>query len=505
LPPSLLPLSFAEAGLTLLFEARVAVLDALHLTPPIAEALARLGWTGDDPLVREAAPTTARGHNLVLIAPPSPASATPAIAGMLTRLGSGSAGLVLAPAAQLEEWGRLVHPLAAVAGLRVQVAKGASRAARRLRDDSLDLLITTPETALALLRRSALRADRVTSVLLAWPEAWDDEDAVSPLMQDLKDVQRIVLTSEPDRATGLVERYARRALTLTTGAAEGPPVGPVRVVTVAWSRRLAALGDLVELLDPSSLVIWTADRGAHEAIAAAVTLDQRDAQIVTGAAPAGGTIIAFDLPDPARLRQLAAAGELVLLVPPGAERYLERMASPRRPLRLPGALEAATTAAAAQRAAIVRALETGHPERALLTLAPLFERHDPATVAAALYQLWTSAAGASAPAVLPDIPATARVYVGVGKKDGATANDLVAVLTKEVRVERGKIGRVELRDGFSLVEVPAQDAERIAAALTGTTIRRRRVTARVDRGAPAGPAMRRAGSAPRPRRPKPAE
>jgi len=277
-------------------------------------------------------------------------------------------------------------------------------------------------------------------------------------------------------------------------------------VSVPWSRRVAALGDLLELLDPSSVVVWTADRGPHEAIAAAISLDQRDTRVVTGEAPVGsGTIIAFDLPDPARLRQLAAAGELILLVPPGAERYVERLAAPRRPLRLPGALEAATTAAAARRAAVVRALETGTSERALLTLAPLFERHDPAAVAAALYELWTSAVGASAPAALPDIPATARVYVGVGKKDGATASDLVAVLTKEVRVERGKIGRVELRDGFSLVEVPAQDAERIAAALTGTTIRRRRVTARVDRGAPAAPALRRTGPAARPRRPKSAE
>jgi len=483
----------------------VAVLDALHLTPPIAEALARLGWVGDDPLMREAAPTAARGHNLVLALPPSPAAATPAIAGMLSRVGPEKLGLVLAPAGQLEEWGRVVYPLVSGTGLRVQVAKGPSRAARRLKDASLDLLITTSETALALQRRSALAAERVAAVLLAWPEAWDDEDAVAPLMQDLKDAQRLVLTSEPDRAAGLVERYARRALTLVAGAAEGAPVGPVRVVSVPWNRRVAALGDLIELLDPSSVVIWTADRGPHEAIAAAVSLDRRDAQVVTGAAPAGGTIIGFDLPDPARLRQLAAAGELVLLVPPGTERYVERLASPRRPLRLPGALEAATTAAAARRAAIIRTLETGNPERALLTLAPLFERHDPTAVAAALYELWTSAANASAPAALPDIPATARVYVGVGKKDGATASDLVAVLTKEVRVERGKIGRVELRDGFSLVEVPAQDAERIAAALTGTTIRRRRVTARVDRGAPSGPAMRRTGPAARPRRPKPSE
>lgn len=465
----------------------MAGFDDLHLTPPIAAALARLGWHAEDPLLREAAPTAARGHNLVLVLPPSPAAATPALAGMLSRLGGGARGLLLAPAGQLDEWGRVVHRLAAEAGLRVQTAHGTARATRRLRDGAVDLLIATPETAVALQRRSALRADALAWVLLAWPEAWEEEESLSPLMQDLdKESQRVVLTSLPEQAAELVERYARRALTLGANALEGEPVGPVRTVGVPWSRRVAALPDLMELLDPASVAVWTVDRASHEAIGAAAALRAPEGVVVTGDAPKAQIVIAFDLPDAARLRQLAGAGDLVLLVPPGTERYVERVASPRRPLRLPGALDAATTVAAARRGAIVRALETGTPERALLTLAPLFERHDPSAVAAALFELWTAAAaGAAAPAAMPDIPATARVYVGVGKKDGATVNDIVAVLTKEVRVERGKIGRVELRDAFALVELPAQDAERVAGALNGTTIRRRRVTARVDRGGPA--------------------
>ena len=169
-----------------------------------------------------------------------------------------------------------------------------------------------------------------------------------------------------------------------------------------------------------------------------------------------------------------------MLVPRGTEGYA-RIAEPRRPLQLPGVVDAAASVAADQRAAIVKALETGKPDRALLTLAPLFERHDPATVAAALYDLWTSAGPAAAPQP-PDIPATAKIYAGVGKKDGATANDFVAVLTRELRVPREKIGRIELREAYSLIEIPAQEAEKLAAALNGTTVRRKRVTARVDRG-----------------------
>jgi ATP-dependent RNA helicase DeaD len=483
-------------------EALVAGFEDLHLTPPIAAALTRLGWSAEDPLLREAAPTAARGHNLVLVLPPSPAAAAPALAGMLSRLGQGRVGLVLAAAGQLDEWGRVAHQVAGDAGLRVQVAHGTSRATRRLRDDAVDLLIATPETAVALQRRSALRADALAAVLLAWPESWEDDESLAPLMQDLdKETQRLVVTSAPERVAGLVERYARRVLTLGASALAGESVGPVRTVSVPWGRRVDAIADLIELLDPASLVVWTADRGAHDAIAAATALHEPEGRVLTGDAPKAQVVIAFDLPNAERLRQLAGAGEVVLLVPPGTEGYVERLAPTRRPLRLPGALDAATTAAAARRAAIVRALETGTPDRALLTLAPLFERHDPAAVAAALYELWTSAAGAAGPTAVPDIPATARIFVGIGKKDGATVNDLVAVLTKEVRVERGKIGRVELRDAFSLVEIPAQDAERVAGALNGTTIRRRRVTARVDRGGPARPAAPRAAAPRRAARP----
>jgi hypothetical protein len=454
------------------------------LSTPIAAALERLGWSADDPVVREAAPTAARGHNLVVVTPPAPAYAAAVLAGLLSRLGQGARGVLFCPASQLQEWGGQAHALAAEAGLRIQVAHGTARAMRRLRSDGVDLLVTTPDTALALHRRSALGLDQVVGVMLAWPESWEDEASLAPLMQDLgKDVQRIVVTAAPGRTAELVERYARRALTVSMPGLETvEPAGPVRTVGVPWERRAAALADLVELLDPASLVVWTADRGRHEAIGRAVAVGEPDIHLVTGDAPKATIVVAFDPPTPERLRQLLSSGEVVLLTPPDTVPYVERLASPRRPIRLPGLLDAVTTAAGARRAAIVRALEGGPPERALLTLAPLFERYDAAAVAAALYELWTTA-GANVPAPVPDIPATARVYVGVGKKDGATVNDLVAILTKDVRVDRGTIGRVELRDAFALVELPAQEAERIAGALNGMTIRRKRVTARVDRGA----------------------
>jgi len=465
----------------------------LHLKPPIAVALARLGWNADDAGARDAAPTAARGHNLVASTPPVPAYAAPALAGVLSRLGEGGRALLLSPPGQLDEWGGLAHALAQDGGIRVQVAHGTARASRRLKADAVDLVIATPETALTLLSRSALNMDTLTSLFLAWPESWGEDDSITALMQDLpKETQRVIYTAAPDRVEALVERYARKALTTGAPALEGAASAPVRTVSVSWARRVPALAELVELLDPASMVIWTADRSHHPAIAQAVALADPELRLVTGDAPAAETIVAFDLPTAERLRQLVKIGEVVLLVPPGTESYAARIATLRRPLALPGIVDTVTAAAAGQRAAIVRALEAGKPDRALLILAPLFERHDAAAVAAALFDLWTSSGPAEAPSRVSDSPATAKLFVGVGKKDGATANDFVAVLTKDLRVERGKIGRIELREAYSLIEIPAQDAEKVALALNGVTIRRRKVTARVDRGPTRSP--RREGS-----------
>jgi ATP-dependent RNA helicase DeaD len=471
--------------------------EDLHLQSAVAAALRDLGWIPENALAKDAAPTAARGHNLVAVTPPVPAYAAPAVAGVLNRLERGKRAVVIAPAPQLEEWGALVHLLGSALGVRVQVARGAARAMRRLRADTLDVLVASPDIALTLVTRSALQMDSVGSLLLAWPEMLLDEDAITPLMQDLpRDAQRIGYTSEAERVPALVERYARKALTIGSGP-ESPLSSSVRTVSTSWSGRIRALGELVELLDPSSLAIWTADRHYHPAIKE-VTASQPELEVTTGDAPEASMVIAFDLPTPLRLQQLVTAGEVVLMVPAGTETYANRIVAKPRPLLLPGPLDEVRSAEAAQRATIAKAIQEEHSNRALLTLAPLFERHDATTVAAALYQLWTASPTATAP-VSPAPAANARIYVGLGKKDGANPNELVAVLTKELRVDRTKIGRIELRDAYSLIELPAEEAEQVAAALNGMTIRRKRVLARVDRG-PSGPARSdssRSGRSPR--------
>ena len=468
--------------------------DDLHLPRELGEALRARGWSGDEPFAREGVPVVARGNSVVAVAPPAAAYATPFLAAALGRAEAGRL-LILAPGAEVAVWAAVAQPLAAIAEKSVLVARTDARATRRLRRGGADVVIADPDTALGLVRSSALAPADFGTIVLAWVERLDGGDALTELMHEVpRDAQRLVFTATPDRAADLVERYARKGVTVRTGSglvpAPVPSGAPPRIVSVGWERRAAALADIVELLDPTTVAVWALDRAEADAVGRALPIGTPGVEFVTGDAPDSDLVIAFDPPDSERFVQLRDAGSLVLLAPPGTETYLTRIASGARPLRLPGVLEGAATAAAGRRAEIAAAIESGDAGTALLTLAPLLERYDATRVAAALYDLWSARPAASAPAAATatgSAPQPARIWVGIGKSDGVSPNDFVGLMTKELRVPRASIGRIELRDAYSLIEVPAAEAESIARALNGATVRRKRLTARLDRESGARP------------------
>jgi ATP-dependent RNA helicase DeaD len=467
-------------------------LTDLHLAPAVAAALEAYGYTAQDQAVRDQVPTAARGHNLALAWPPAARYAAPALAGLVSAQLSGAGrALVLVPPHALQEWADVLLPLARAAGLPALVAETPARATRRLREAQLRLLLTSPPTALALLERSALKADQLGHVVLAWPEWFEADDALAALMQDLPaEAQRILVLAESSPGHPMLERYARRChLTgpLLPGADGEPMVRPpVRVVTTGWSQRAGALAGLLESEDPASVTVWCADEPSAAAARLALPVGDDSIRVGVGDGAKAALVVAWDLPTPARLNQLRPLGDLLLLAPPHAAAYLRHATSRQTPVRVPGMLETVRQEAAQRRAMLSALLQKGELDGETLALAPLFERFDPTQVAAALYQLWRSSAAEppAAPAGTAQAAPPAKVWVSAGKKDGTTAADLVAVLNREVGMPAGQIGRIEIRELFSLVEVPAAEAETIARQLSGKTVRRRTVTAKVDRGSP---------------------
>jgi len=190
------------------------------------------------------------------------------------------------------------------------------------------------------------------------------------------------------------------------------------------------------------------------------------------------------LPTREEFRTLAAIAQPLVVALASQIPYLKSIAS-LSPFPLPSLADRAHDRNAALRAEISTRLTHSDVDAELAVLAPLFEEHDPALVAGALLaisrQPSTAAISHQPSAVSQPEGGWARVFVSVGRKDQASAKDLVGALIKEAGLQKGQIGKIDVRESFSLVEVAPAALDQAVRRMTGVAVRGRRVTARVDR------------------------
>ena len=241
------------------------------------------------------------------------------------------------------------------------------------------------------------------------------------------------------------------------------PVCSVRYAVVGAARRQAAVREALDALRAIRPYVWNGSPGSP---------------------PASGVdaVVATVLPTRDELVVLAGVAPAVVLVTASQLPYLKSIAS-LTPLALPGEADRAQDRAAALRAGIAERLERGEVDAELALLEPLFERWDPAEVAGAVLALSRQPSAVSQEP--PESPGAAaawvKLFVTVGKKDKAGAKDLVGALIHELSLAKADIGRIDVRDTLSVVEVTPAVSERVVRELTGVTIRGRRVLARLDR------------------------
>ena len=77
-----------------------------------------------------------------------------------------------------------------------------------------------------------------------------------------------------------------------------------------------------------------------------------------------------------------------------------------------------------------------------------------------------------------------RLFVNAGKADGMTPRDLVGSIANESGISSDQIGKIELRDTHSIVEISTPVAEQVATKMNGITVRGKRLTMRVDNDKP---------------------
>jgi ATP-dependent RNA helicase DeaD len=142
-------------------------------------------------------------------------------------------------------------------------------------------------------------------------------------------------------------------------------------------------------------------------------------------------------------------------------------------------------------------LQAGDVSAELLLLEPLLRERPAALVAGALAALLrerpepeepaegrpmkasrAAAARASREAVLP---AWTKIFISVGKRDGAGPGDIVGAIAGESGATGGQIGKVEIRSSFTLVDIDAEIADLVIDRLRGVQIKGRTVVARRSR------------------------
>ena len=452
-----------------------------------------------------------RSQNAVYILPHDVTSAASVLGSVLERLDRDVAELQLLlvapdPDAAISV-ARAASSLAQTSGLRIIPASSARRATRLLRAGPVHGVIGAPTELIELVRTSVLKLEHVRALVLAWVDEIVDDtasrEALEAVLSEVpKDAARTIIASRqtPD-VEQLIERYARRARRVGDATSHVEPM-PIRYVSTSPWGRLAALQRAIDELDPEVAAVFTRSDASERELRALLDslghAGDESAVRITRGGPVieADTLFLLDVPTREELRSVmgGATPRVVAIIQPRQLETLRALAGTGAiaPLHASDASARAQGQVSAVRSQLRDVLASGIPAHELLALEPLLEEYDGLEVAAAALRLLErererprEVARAIQPAVATSAASGGgwtRIFVGAGTRDRVGPGDLVGAIIGESGVTRESIGKIDLRENHSLVEIASADAERVAGALTGTMLRGRRVVARVDKG-----------------------
>lgn len=467
-----------------------------------------------------------RGQNLVYTLPHTTESIAEFLTPVLSRVDPATAGtqvVVLTRSAESAiAVSETVLGLAGPAGIEVVPVTGAARAGRIFKTRPVLAVAGTPEELGALVRNSVLKLDTVRTVVIAWADDILENGpetvvALEALLAELSDAGRVIVTRKLTPAVeDLVERYARRARRVALAEVEVPQTPAdyqlphIKYVTIGGNARAASLRRLLDDLDPPSATIIARGGGAIAQVRHTLrTLGYRhndDPIHATEGELKGEThaVVFYQPPVTTAELQRAAAGkpvEVVVLAQPAEVAALRELAGGRLiPINLEGAERRAQNREEAVRQELRAVLTRGVTPRDIVFLEPLLEIFDAVEVAAAALQLLDRERAqrrhaAEAAAARPGAGQSAgrtdtggkgpgemtRLFMTVGTRDGVKTGDLMAAIAGEGGIPADRVGKIDLRESHSLVEVAAGDAVSVIARLNGATIQGRRVVVRGER------------------------
>lgn len=478
----------------------------LKLGAELCDLLESLGYRVPTPLQATAIPILLRGTGLLALASPGSGKTLGYSVAVVERTdprNPHAQALVLrATDSKAAETAAHLNHLAAGRG----VAIGALRPQRLETASRGQVIVGSPGCALEAVRGSLLRLDGLRifvvdglSDMIEWGEGAALETIASLIP---KETQRVVVTGSLTSAVeDWLERHARRLVRVDAAASDGldesaPPLSAEYAVEPAHRcvERIVWALDSAEARGVARAVVF---RGTQaEARATAEALAVRGFQLQGGEGGEGGIVVlpygeevsvggAMSIscgapPDPTTLRRRCEGAErAVLVVLPSQVLHLRRCADAARvrlhTVRTPLPEETARSLEEIRQR--LRSTLSGRDWAPyLLALEPLFAEFTPAELAAAATALLRERTAAEPSE--PKVRAWTRLYMAVGRRDGVRPADLVGCITGEAGISGTQVGKIEIRDTFSVVEVSADVADRVLRSLANVTLRARSVHAR---------------------------
>lgn len=498
----------------------------LGLAAGVAAAAEEAGFDTPTSIQEAAIPLLRRGNNMVVVGAPGSGARTAILLSLIDRLLAEGAAT---PDEEEENEGggrprALV--LTATGDEAARVARSASRlgASSGIRARSLDrpdawipgaaIACASVGVAMDAIRGSALKLDALATVVIDGFDAIRAlglEEALDTVLgQMAAETQRVVRAAAPSPALDdFTQRAIRRAMRVPSrpaDAKESPaPAAPLRGVELSLLEVPAGAGhDALATLAARGPVRahFRSSNGAAAAARELTTrgfdLERLDATVTVPASlPSTREVepleVSFGAPaDAATLGQRHRDGG-ILIVDPRELAHVRALAAESGANLRPSSLSAGITDAPLERfrAEVRRALDEEDLASQMLVLQPLMAEHSPAEVAAALSALLRArrpsadAAGTAARATGAGAPPPARswtrLYIGIGKRDDVRAGDLVGAITGEANVTGEVIGKIDMRDTFSVVEVESGAAQHVIDSLNGRTLRGRAMRVDYDR------------------------
>jgi ATP-dependent RNA helicase DeaD len=456
-----------------------------------------------------------RSQNVVYVVSHDWASISYFLAPLIERVDEQAAGpQLLVLTADAEAAAAVSGAAVRLAGNRpigVIAATSAARAARLLKALPAHVVIGDPATILELVRGSSLKLASVRAVAFAWADSILGEpgadDAITTLLGDLpKESARTIATTELTPAVeDLIERYARRARRVTaTPTGDTTPIA-IEYVTTPETARAVTLRRLLDAFDLDNASVFVrGENSSAEAGDLLRSLGYAGPQAPVRLSHGGGapaTVVLYDLP--ASREELteamgASARRVIAMIQPRQLSSLRALAGGGRvrPLALPDAAKRLRGRDASTRDELRKVLDGGTVMRTLFAIEPLLDEYDAVDIAAAALELLEQER--AKPRVVEAAPPAAsegftRLFFSVGARDGLRVGEVVATIGNDGGVPSSEVGKVDIRDSHTIVEVTPPRAQQVIDKLSGRTMAGKRVVVRLDQGTGDSPVPSRGG------------